>query len=96
MNNLACPSAITQNLPGALRALSLDDASQRNLSIADIVLDNGGARLIAWRAQNATTPGTRSSDCSSWKHGNYSAEAKAAIREVRKLLRAYKDLIHRL
>jgi hypothetical protein len=33
-DNLASPIGITQNVPGALRALSLDDASQRNLPIA--------------------------------------------------------------
>ena len=64
-DNLACPTGVTQNLPHALRALSLDDASQRNVP-TDTVLVNGAARLIAWlAARNATTPGIRSSDCSS-------------------------------
>jgi hypothetical protein len=65
-DNLACPTGVTQNLTDALRALSLDDASQRNLPTTGTVLINGAARLTAWRAaHNATTPGIRSSDCSS-------------------------------
>ena len=60
-------------------------------------MSNGRCRMHGGASTGPRTPaGLARSRRANWKHGNYSAEAKASIREVRKLLRTCKDLIHRV